>query len=312
VNKSYNTPRSFEAALSARAKNLARQQGLESGVLLRGFYFQRLTARAFRHDPAGWLLKGGQALLVRYPAEARLSRDIDLASAAGTVEEALDALSRAARLDLHDFFTFTPTRQDRHGDEIGGAKQSFDVVIGAHRVGVINVDVVAGRLPTAAPEAARLTPAIAMTWPDDWPEIRLYPLADHIADKICAMYEWHSGTPSSRYRDLADLLLISQRERLDSTAIQAALNSEIDRRLQLNVDLRIPGTFTVPGPSWQTGYPAQANEVTGLRGCRTLEEATRAAERFLTPLLTFTATPHTWDPTTVTWSPVKQGVLHRR
>jgi hypothetical protein len=43
-----------------------------------------------------------------------------------------------------------------------------------------------------------------------WPDVRLYPLADHVADKVCAMYEWHNGNASGRYRDLADLLLISQ------------------------------------------------------------------------------------------------------
>ncbi|WP_328406026.1 nucleotidyl transferase AbiEii/AbiGii toxin family protein [Streptomyces sp. NBC_00390] len=59
---------------------------------MRGFFFQRLTAGVFKADPHGWLLKGGQALLVRYPAGARLSKDIDLQHLSGDKGEALAAL----------------------------------------------------------------------------------------------------------------------------------------------------------------------------------------------------------------------------
>ena len=49
--------------------------------LMRIFYFNRLAARVFTLDPDGWLIKGGQALLVRYRGAARLSGDIDLQAA---------------------------------------------------------------------------------------------------------------------------------------------------------------------------------------------------------------------------------------
>ncbi|MFG1876132.1 nucleotidyl transferase AbiEii/AbiGii toxin family protein, partial [Sphaerisporangium sp. NPDC049003] len=63
------------------------------GLVFRSFYFSRLAARVFRHDPSGWILKGGQALLLRYPAQARLSRDIDLQRpTAQSAQEALNAL----------------------------------------------------------------------------------------------------------------------------------------------------------------------------------------------------------------------------
>jgi len=39
---------------------------------------------------------------------------------------------------------------------------------------------------------------------------RAYPLADHVADKACAIFERHgpTGTPSTRYKDLVDLVAI--------------------------------------------------------------------------------------------------------
>ncbi|MEK8144723.1 hypothetical protein NKH18_33140 [Streptomyces sp. M10(2022)] len=47
---------------------------------------------------------------------------------------------------------------------------------------------------TATPQAVQLRPRPELPWPADWPTVRLYPLVDHIADKICAMYEWHGTT----------------------------------------------------------------------------------------------------------------------
>ncbi|WP_214105303.1 nucleotidyl transferase AbiEii/AbiGii toxin family protein [Acrocarpospora catenulata] len=198
MTQPYATPRDFEQAIKSKISTYAKQSGLESGKILRSFYFSRLAARVFHHDPDGWLLKGGQALLVRYPAEARLSQDIDLQRPdAQSTKEARGALLLAAQIDLQDFFTFTPGKYTEHVDQIGGAKQSFNVVLGARPMGSVSVDFVTGRHPTSVPEIVKLAPGIAIPWPDDWPDAQLYPLANHVADKICAMYERHNGVASS-------------------------------------------------------------------------------------------------------------------
>jgi hypothetical protein len=76
------------------------------------------------------------------------------------------------------------------------------------------------------------------------------------------MYERHlrvEGEPvaSTRYRDLADLLLISQSSQVDGAAVQAALQSEVARRTALGkVVLTLPERFEVPDPAtWELGYP---------------------------------------------------------
>ena len=302
MTQPYATPRDFERAIKSRISAYAKQSGLESGKVLRSFYFSRLAARVFRYDPNGWLLKGGQALLVRYPAAARLSQDIDLQRPdAQSTEEARKALLLAAQTDLNDFLTFVPGSYTEHSDQIGGAKQSFNVILGARPMGFVSVDFVTGRHPTSVPQIVKLAPSITIPWPDDWPDARLYPLADHVADKICAMYERHNGLASSRWRDLADLLLISQREHLIGADVQTALASETLRRTSLGIDLTLPNRFTVPGPSWQQGYESEVKNVTGLRGCRSLGEAQAAADVFVTPLLSGSDPGH-WDPTASAWS----------
>ncbi|MGV9892096.1 nucleotidyl transferase AbiEii/AbiGii toxin family protein [Streptomyces sp. NPDC003395] len=303
MSNAYATPANLDAAVKAYAKQRARNTS-DAGALRRAFFFQRLTARVFTADPDGWMVKGGQALLLRYSTDARLSRDIDFQRTDSHVgiEEAANALRNAAALDLEDHLAFVPTRLERHGDEIGGAMQGFDVRIGLRKSESLRVDLVVGRTPTATPEIARLEPALPLPWPTDWPEVRLYPVADHMADKICAMYEWRGAVPSSRFRDLADLLLISQRERIDAVQAQRALRTEAARRRLLGLtDLRLPDTFTMPADSWKAGYQTAARDVTGLEAVGTWEEAAIAADTFLSPLLGTADVTGIWDPDARQW-----------
>ncbi|MFK0223760.1 nucleotidyl transferase AbiEii/AbiGii toxin family protein [Streptomyces vinaceus] len=282
---------------------MARQDGGSHQFLMRGFFFQRLTARVFTADPDGWLLKGGQALLVRYPGGARLSKDIDLQRLTGTTEEALDALLMAAALDLRDHMRFVPQAVRLQGTDGDGINQTFDVYIGLNKIDSIRVDLVTNKTVTAQPADFRLMPRPDVPWPTDWPRVRLYPVVDHLADKICAMYEWHNGSiPSSRFRDLADILLIGQNEVVAAIDAHHALHAEAAyRRARTSAtELRLPTVFEMPAQTWRAGYGKAAKEVAGLNGCATWDEAAPAADAFITPLLgaPFTGT---WYPDKAEW-----------
>ncbi|WP_309238904.1 nucleotidyl transferase AbiEii/AbiGii toxin family protein [Streptomyces lunaelactis] len=279
-----------------------KEQGGNVGAVMRGFYFQRLTARAFTADPDGWLLKGGQALLVRYPGRARLSKDIDLQRLNGNPDEALAALLKAATTDLGDHLSFIPQQAKPHGNDAEGVKQGFNVLIGTRKVDTIHVDLVTGRTVTAVPETVQLTPRPDLPWPTDWPTIKLYPVVDHLADKICAMYEWHRDSPSSRFRDLADILLISQNETIDAAEAHRALHVEVTiRRTRAGIELRLPGHLEMPHETWPAGYAKASKDVAGLKGCATWEEAFPAAYAFISPLLG-SAFTGTWHPDDEEWA----------
>jgi hypothetical protein len=132
--------------------------------------------------------------------------------------------------------------------------------------------------------------------------VTLYPIHDHLVDKICAIYEWHNGHPSSRYRDLADLLFIAQKEHIDGRKAVVALLSEKRRRTDLGTDLRLPAEFVIPEPAaaWRAGYPQQAKLILGLEGCKTLDEALDLARIFVNPILG--STDLVWQPDTRTWT----------
>ncbi|MFE3864753.1 nucleotidyl transferase AbiEii/AbiGii toxin family protein [Streptomyces goshikiensis] len=271
---------------------------------MRGFLFQRLTARVFTADPDQWLLKGGQALLVRYPGGARLSKDIDLQRLTGTTQEALDALLSAAAVDLGDHMRFVPQAMQLQGNDGDGINQTFVVYIGLQKVDTIRVDLVTNKNVTARPEDFRLMPRPDVPWPNDWPRVRLYPVVDHLADKICAMYEWHNGTiASSRFRDLADILLMSQNEVIAAADAQHALRTEAAYRMAgaATAQLRLPSQFEMPDRTWRAGYGKAAKEVAGLTGCSTWDDAAAAAHTFITPLLGGDISG-TWYPDKTEWA----------
>ncbi len=304
--KRYANPSAFRAALTQAARNMSKKTGMSVPDLMKIFWFNRLAARVFTTDPDGWLIKGGQALLVRYRGRARLSQDIDLQCThpERSAEEARDLVVKAAALDLGDYLRYVPGKFEQHSDEGRGGAQYFEVFLGAGLVSTIKVDLVVGRELIGVPEVRTLRSAVDLEWPVDWPDVRLYPVIDHIADKVCAMYERHGQNGehgSNRYRDLADLLLISQREAVDGPAVCRALQQEAARRSSLGLRIVLPGAFEVPGPDWHDGYPRQAALVHGLEGCSSFSEAVPAAEAFLSPILG-DAARGTWIPHQRAWA----------
>ncbi|MET7300436.1 nucleotidyl transferase AbiEii/AbiGii toxin family protein [Embleya sp. NPDC005575] len=95
--------------------------------------------------------------------------------------------------------------------------------------------------PARTPTAPGLAPRLAHG--------QALPLVDHIADKICAIHEWRETTPSNRFRDLADVLLISQRESLDAAACHHALHTEAALRRARHPRDRVRHRDRAPGPT---------------------------------------------------------------
>lgn len=126
---------------------------------------------------------------------------------------------------------------------------------------------------------------------------RAYSLVDHVADKVCAILERPTGHPSTRFKDLIDLVVISTR-----VSVDAAPQAEAPAREAARRKLLLPHRFDVPDRAlWQTGYRAEARRTVGIRA-RTLDDALAVVRPFLDPLLGTTATGQ-WDPDHARWKP---------
>ena len=108
------------------------------------------------------------------------------------------------------------------------------------------------------------------------------------------------GLPSTRYKDLVDLVAIVLAASVDAEPQTEALRSEAQRR-----GLRLPVHFFVPDRGlWETGYAAEASRSL-LPLARTLDEALAVVSPFLDPLLDGSAAG-TWDHRGTRWGSIKR------
>lgn len=85
---------------------------------------------------------------------------------------------------------------------------------------------------------------------------RAYPLVDHIADKLTAIHQRHGAMqmPSTRFKDLVDLVAIVSDASVEADPMRGALASEADRR-----GITLPARPAVPDRDlWERGYAAEA------------------------------------------------------
>lgn len=298
----FRDPRALRRSVTDRLAALTRADArLDLSVLLRQFAYDRLLYRIFSGpDAERWVLKGATALLVRLGPDARHTLDVDLYRRSGGADEAEEALRAAARRDVGDLFRF----EIAPGRRIGGPGETrrLRVVayLGAREFASFGVDLVTDLNVTDAVE--EIDPLLAGAVPGlPSSRYRVYPIPDHIADKVCALHEMHPRTegpaqPSTRYRDLVDLATIARNMKVDAGAVQIAIRSEASRR-----HLTLPDSLTIPStPGWPAGFARELrNAPTAVD--RTLDAALATARGLIDPILQGSAIG-IWDPGAQAWS----------
>ena len=140
-------------------------------------------------------------------------------------------LREAAALDLGDWFRFEIGRP-RPIAGTGGIRLPVRAFVGNTEWAAFHVDLLGEDLRmTGDPED--VPPLASVVMPDvEQHGYRAYPLVDHVADKACTIFERHgaAGTPSTRYRDLVDLVAIVLAAPAAAEPQLTALRSEAHRR----------------------------------------------------------------------------------
>jgi len=302
TNKPYRSLNAFRVGLERSVKNEAAARGVPTDRLRRQFVLQRFLARVF-NEPAGrWVLKGGTGLIVRNPS-ARFSKDIDLYYPADEQEitVAVDGLRRLADRPLvGDLLSFTI------GDPQRGGGQDIDHVVAKLKVtayigaaeygGHFPIDLSLNQRAAEPIDWLQPRPVIELPGTDPLPRFALYPLAEQVADKICAMFATYRGAPSSRYRDLVDLVFIITGQELDASRTINALRGEAGRR-----QLDLPAELVSPGAGWDQGYRTAAAETSLSAELHTLDAALKLVGTCLAPLLSGLRTVGTWNPNSLHW-----------
>ncbi|MCW3841687.1 nucleotidyl transferase AbiEii/AbiGii toxin family protein [Micromonospora yasonensis] len=246
----HETPSAFRTALKERFGQIARaDRRYRLDELQRQFAYDRALARLFRSDDADrWVLKGAGALLARL-ATARHSKDVDVFFNAtdADVDDAVDALRAALRIDLGDHFAFDVMRVAPLQEEAKGARVYVNARLGPTSFASFHIDVVVGTVMTGTPDVvAPLTPLNIEGLVR--PNYRVFPIADHLADKLCATIGTYTrdGQPasSSRVKDLVDIAIIAITQ--PSAPIRCAALSPATRRCARS---SFPNDSSCPTPS---------------------------------------------------------------
>lgn len=289
----YATARAFDWALSDRITNAAVSSQHGVAELRRQFAYGRLLARVFSYQPERWVLKGATGLLSRIPDEARHSIDVDLYFD-GEIAAALDALREAVEVNLGDFFTFDVERGASFTGVTAGSQLRATAYIGDKVFEAFRVDVVVDHTMTAEPESTLPIEPVEIAGLRSVP-YRTYPIQDQIADKHAAMIDTYAGQPSTRYRDLVDLVLIATTQTVEAGSLHTALISEHRRRGTS------PATvITLPSEDWHGGYRKLAVGVSGFRFIET-SDALEIVNKLIGPV-SGGLTAGTWDPETLEWT----------
>ena len=301
----YRDATALWAAASARAKVVAAATGADVSTLLRRFVNERFLARVF-HDTGGqWVLKGGTAVLARVN-DARTTKDVDLLHELQDIDAALERLRAAIAIDLDDHFRFVITGHEvslagAGQPRIDGYRVHVDAYCGTARRGSFGVDLVTGALMTSEPEVVIGT--VLHLRGLSSPPMRLYPVVDHVADKLCATqatYGTAGDRPSSRVRDLVDLVVFARSQDIDGDSLIGAIRAEWVHR-GLDGD-----PVFAPPPTWERLYPPVAGRVRACEGLTTYAAAMEFVSGFLGPALDGSATGRRWSSERSVWEPPQQ------
>jgi hypothetical protein len=227
--------------------------------------------------PGRWALKGGFALETRLGGRARVSVDLDADHLNGA-EAARADLQRAATAEAGDHFGFAVigTEELRSAVWSGRAVQAGELLAG-RPYEPLQVDV-----STAAPDPwdaqAAWRPGLLTELGLDPIEVWLIPLERQVAEKLHAYTRTYESGGTTRARDLVDLMLIREHERLDPAVLRDAIQRVFDRRATHG----IPKHLLPPSRELSVGYRREARQVRVVSG---LEEAHRLLADWLDPVL---------------------------
>lgn len=275
------------AAIKTAATQDAKTGGMDVSSQLAMARADRFLSRVFADgESSEWLLKGGTSMLARV-RETRTTKDVDLASSTETTAEAVDALRACAARDLGDHIRFELTR-DRltgQGDHQPGVVTrrlvftAYDQQTGRW-IGDVPVDLVVEPPPVGDIETVEPANRLHLTRPVQSSPYRLFPIADQVADKVCATQMRYSGTrSSSRVKDLVDLVVIARTQRVDLDQLRLAIET---KRVLSRLDSF--EAFTTPD-DWNTAYRRLATATQAAGDVHDITAATLLVKRLVEPAL---------------------------
>lgn len=287
----YASGSDFRKALEARLRKISLQEHSSLARLRKMVAFDRFLARLTTSQPDHWILKGGLALQIRLGNRARTTRDIDflLIEPQPNVHS---MLVEATSIEQNDWFEFQVERAPMNE----GIYERFHVrsLLDGRPFELFHVDVGIGDPMNEEAELLSMPPLLAFA---DIPPVTTacFPISQQIAEKVHAYTRPHTAnTPSSRVKDLVDILLMAGLAPISSGRLFLAIQSTFGAR---NTH-PFPKSLPPPPADWNTPFKKLADE-TGLHWT-SLDEAFPACQKFLEPIFQ-SIHENKWNPQQWIW-----------
>jgi predicted nucleotidyltransferase component of viral defense system len=276
----YTSATAFRQALEQRLKNEAANTGVGVARLRKRVAFELFLRRLLAVAPDRWVLKGALALDFRLAAITRATKDIDLGRDDDEAAATRD-ITAAQQLALDDFFTFAATRTDELDDteEFSAVRFHVTAQFAGRTFEQFLVDVGFSDAITWTPDTIQTSDLLAFA--DIGPlALPAIPLPQHLAEKVHAYTRTYgeSQQPSTRPKDLIDILLIESAATIHADALRHALQGTFAERARQP----LPSSLPPPPAIWADPYRRLADTV-NVEGDLTAAFARAAA--FLDPVL---------------------------
>lgn len=179
-----------------------------------------------------------------------------------------------------------------------GLKVAFVPLLEGKRLQEITIDLVVDRFACEEPEIVK--PADRIDVPGvPTCDYRVYPLANSIADKLCAIVETHDGKPSSHVKDLVDVAIYAATVDIDG--------DELCKRARIEAGARgmaLPERFSVPA-DWKQQYSGVFGKLVRRTGLPSKYSSITAAEALgaslFDPVSNREANDQRWDHESLRW-----------
>ena len=196
-------------------------------------------------------------------------------------------------------FVFESANEIKAEDEYrSGLSVVFTPWLGPKRMQPISIDLVVDEIPLE--EAEIVTPVDRIRVEEvEVCDYLIYPVESALADKLCAMIEQHDGRPSSRVKDLVDVLVYATTCTVDGGKLTSSIRREAGARR-----LTLAESFAIP-EEWEGAYGRQFTKLctqTGLSDVHaSIAEATKLAAKLFDHALCGEAEGHSWHPESFEW-----------
>jgi hypothetical protein len=257
----YETGEAFRAALEARIQNRSQETGVSADRLRRRVLFQRIITRLRAAEPGVWVVKGGMAMEARVGDRARLTKDLDLGvrdtldDPMQLQERLLDALATDRDTDHFSFAVSAPKQLVEDDAGIATWRVTVRGQLAGRLFGSLRLDVSPRDHEVEETDVIVLPNPLAFAGMADV-EVEIVDIHRHAAEKFHAMFRDYGDRENSRFRDLADLMLMD-----DQGLIAPPTLATVVREVwALRDHAEPPRDFPGLPPGWPAAYERVARE----------------------------------------------------